>query len=143
MITGANAGLGFQTALQLARMGAHVVMACRSTDRGGKAEAQLHAEVPDARTTLIQLDVSEPESIQEFGRRFAEQVGALDVLVNNAGIVGIPLARNSVGHELQLATNYLVKHRRRAWSRARPAPSRRATTRAGDRGTSASRTTGR
>ena len=107
MITGANAGLGFQTALQLARMGAHVVMACRSTDRGGKAEAQLHAEVPDARTTLIQLDVSEPESIQEFGRRFAEQVGALDVLVNNAGIVGIPLARNSVGHELQLATNYL------------------------------------
>ena len=107
VITGANAGLGFQTALQLARLGTHVVMACRSVDRGGKAESALLAEVPDARTTVIQVDVSEPESIQEFGRRFAEEVGELDVLVNNAGIVGIPLARNSVGHELQLATNYL------------------------------------
>jgi NAD(P)-dependent dehydrogenase (short-subunit alcohol dehydrogenase family) len=107
VITGANAGLGFQTALRLARTGARIVMACRDMERARKAQGDLLAEVPDARTLIIALDVSEPESIREFGRRFADQVGELDVLINNAGIVGGPLVRNSVGHELQLATNYL------------------------------------
>lgn len=107
VITGANAGLGFHTALTLARDGAHVVMGCRSMDRARAAQDALLATVPDARTTILPLDVSEPESIREFGRRFAEQIGRLDLLINNAGIVGVPLSRNSAGHELQLATNYL------------------------------------
>lgn len=107
VVTGANAGLGFQIAVNLARMGNIVVMACRSVDRARQSVAQLLAEVPDARTMIIPVDVSEPESIREFGRQFFNQVGRLDLLINNAGVVGIPLARNSVGHELQLATNYL------------------------------------
>lgn len=107
VITGANAGLGYQTAIQLARAGATVVMACRSVERGGRAQGQLQAEVPAARTVLMQLDVSEPASIAAFGREFNNRFERLDLLVNNAGIVGIPLARNSAGHELQLATNYL------------------------------------
>jgi NAD(P)-dependent dehydrogenase (short-subunit alcohol dehydrogenase family) len=107
VITGANGGLGFQTALQLARMGMSIVMACRSMDKARKAQSDLLAEVPDAEAMVIPLDVSEPESIREFGRQFSAQVGRLDLLINNAGVVLVPLARNSVGHEMHLATNYL------------------------------------
>jgi NAD(P)-dependent dehydrogenase (short-subunit alcohol dehydrogenase family) len=107
VVTGANAGLGYQTALCLARAGTTVVMACRSLERARKAQGDLLEQVPGARTTLLPLDVSEPESIREFTRRFSDEFGRLDVLVNNAGIVAVPLSRTSVGHELQLATNYL------------------------------------
>ncbi len=107
VVTGANAGLGYQIALQLARDGMTVVMACRSLERAENARSQLLAEVPAASTVVIRLDVSEPESIAEFSRQFAEQVGQLDLLINNAGITGVPLRRNSAGYELHLATNYL------------------------------------
>ncbi len=107
VVTGANAGIGFQAALNLSRMGWHVVMACRSMDKAQRAQGEILAEVPQASTAIIALDVSEPQSIREFGRRFSQQTGELDLLINNAGIVGTPLARNSVGHEMQLATNYL------------------------------------
>ena len=107
VITGANGGLGFATALALARSGMRVVMACRSPHKGDEARKALLAEVPDAHATLIPLDVSESESIREFGLRLAEQVDGVDLLVNNAGIVLVPLARNSLGHELHLATNHL------------------------------------
>jgi NAD(P)-dependent dehydrogenase (short-subunit alcohol dehydrogenase family) len=107
VITGANTGLGFQTALQLARTGARIVMACRNTEKAREAQRQLLAEVPEAETIIVPVDVSEPASIREFGRRVSDGVGPLDVLINNAGIVAVPLSRNSVGHELQLATNYL------------------------------------
>ncbi len=106
VVTGANSGLGFQTALALARTGATVVMACRSAERAHGAQRELLAQVPEARPALLPLDVSEPESIREFARRLADEHGRLDVLVNNAGVVGVPLARNSAGHEMHLATNY-------------------------------------
>ena len=107
VVTGANAGLGFRTALELARAGMTVVLACRSEERARRADDELHALAPDARTILIPLDVSEPESIRAFGRALAERCGRIDVLVNNAGIVAAPLSRNSAGHEMHLATNYL------------------------------------
>jgi NAD(P)-dependent dehydrogenase (short-subunit alcohol dehydrogenase family) len=107
VITGANAGLGFETALALARSGARVVMACRSQERAEQARSDLLARVPAAAATILPLDVSEPESIRSFVREFSDRCGQLDVLINNAGIVAVPLSRNSVGHEMQLATNYL------------------------------------
>jgi NAD(P)-dependent dehydrogenase (short-subunit alcohol dehydrogenase family) len=107
VVTGANAGLGYQTALELAAAGMTVVMACRSLERARKAQGDLLAQVPAAGTAILPLDVSEPESIREFGRQFAEQWGRLDILINNAGVIGLPLSRNSVGHEMHLATNYL------------------------------------
>jgi protochlorophyllide reductase len=76
-------------------------------ERAEKAQGELLRELPAARVTILPLDVSEPDSIREFARRLADDFGRLDVLVNNAGIVAVPLSRNSVGHELQLATNYL------------------------------------
>lgn len=107
IITGANSGIGYQTALDLARRGATVVMACRSEERGEEARARLLAEAPGSTALVLRLDLSEPDSVQAFCREVEAQVGVIDLLVNNAGIVGVPLARNSVGHELQLATNYL------------------------------------
>jgi len=107
LITGANAGLGYQLSLSLARAGAHVVMACRSPERAARAHEQLLCEVPHARTTLALLDVSSPESIRELGAFIGALVGHLDVLIHNAGIFGVPLSRNVAGHELHFATNYL------------------------------------
>lgn len=107
VITGANAGLGFETAVELARGGARVVMACRSLERAERARSDLLARVPAATATILPLDVSEPDSIRDFVREFSDRCGRLDVLINNAGIVAVPLSRNSVGHEIQLATNYL------------------------------------
>lgn len=107
VITGANGGLGLQTALDLARAGFRVVMACRNLDKARKAQAELLARVPDAEATVLPLDVSEPGSIREFARLFSAQGGRLDLLINNAGVVLVPLTRNSVGQELHLATNHL------------------------------------
>jgi NAD(P)-dependent dehydrogenase (short-subunit alcohol dehydrogenase family) len=107
VITGANAGLGFETALALAGSGAHVVLACRSLERAEKARRDLLEQVPGATATVLPLDVSEPESIRAFVGELSDRLGQLDVLINNAGIVAVPLSRNSLGHEMQLATNYL------------------------------------
>jgi len=107
VITGANSGIGYQAALHFARAGANVTMACRSIGKADTARHQIQAEVPEANTRIIRLDVSDLDSVREFSRQFADQVGELDLLVNNAGIVAIPLSRNSAKQELQLATNYL------------------------------------
>jgi NAD(P)-dependent dehydrogenase (short-subunit alcohol dehydrogenase family) len=107
VVTGANAGLGYQLVRRLAGLGVMLVMACRSLERAGRARERLLAELPEARLRVMQLDVSEPESLHAFGLQFREQFGQLDLLINNAGIVGGPLTRNSAGYELQLATNYL------------------------------------
>lgn len=107
VITGANAGIGFQSALYFAQQGAKVVMACRSPDKALAAQAQILQQTPDADTQIIRLDVSDLESVKAFSQQLVESVGEIDVLINNAGIVAIPLTRNDAGHELQLATNYL------------------------------------
>lgn len=107
IITGANAGLGYQLTRKLSKMGAQVIMACRSPERAERAYKALMEELPEARATVMPLDVSNPRSIRDFTGQFREQFGNLDILINNAGIVGIPLSRNDAGQELQLATNYL------------------------------------
>ncbi len=107
VITGANAGLGFETALAFARDGAKVMMACRSMERAEQALRELLVQIPAADAAILPLDVSEPESIRDFARELSDRGYRLDVLINNAGIVAVPLSRNSVGHEIQIATNYL------------------------------------
>lgn len=107
VVTGANAGLGYETTLKLARQGWAVVMGCRSMERAEAARQKLLAEVPDASLEILPLDLSDPESVPVFAESFREAHPRLDLLVNNAGIVGVPLTRNSAGYELHLATNYL------------------------------------
>ncbi len=106
VVTGANAGLGLQTALQLARHGAYTTLACRNPERGTAAVEQVRARLGDGPGTadLAVVDVSDLGSV----RRFAESwQGPLDILVNNAGIMGVPHARTVDGFESQLGTNHL------------------------------------
>ena len=107
VLTGATGGLGFELARRLAGTGAHVVLACRSLARGEEASERLMRDAPGARTTALSLDIAEPASIREFRSRLERAAGFVDVLINNAGIFGVPLSCNSAGHELHLATNYL------------------------------------
>ncbi len=99
IITGGSGGLGLATAAVLARAGARVVLAVRSVPRGQAAAAQL-----EGRAEVRQLDVSDLGSVRRFA---ADWTGDVDLLVNNAGIMEVPLARTTEGFESQLATNYL------------------------------------
>jgi len=105
--TGANSGIGYQVALHFARRGDRVVMACRNLDKAREAQQRIEQQVPNAKIVRMQLDQSELDSVRAFGRRFTQEIGELDLLINNAGTVALPLTRNSAGHELLLATNYL------------------------------------
>jgi NAD(P)-dependent dehydrogenase (short-subunit alcohol dehydrogenase family) len=104
IVTGANSGLGLWTALELARHGAAVVLACRSAERGEKALATIRAAAPDADVALGSLDLADLASV----RAFAETQGpALDLLINNAGVMALPHRTTVDGFELQFGTNHL------------------------------------
>ena len=107
LVTGANAGIGFWTSLQLAQRGAEVIMACRDTDKAESAAKAIRARVPGAKLRVIEVDVA---SLQSVAAAVKELSGLthLDVLIANAGMVHTPRTRHcSVdGLELVAATNY-------------------------------------
>ena len=108
IVTGANSGVGFQTARELARAGAEVVLACRSRERGEAAAVKIRAEQPGARVEVRMLDLSSLASVRAFAEAELAEGKALDILVNNAGIMMPPKREVSEdGFELQMATNYL------------------------------------
>lgn len=98
IITGANSGLGLETARELARVGAHIVMAVRNTEKGKAAQATITGS-----TEVRQVDVANLASV----RAFADTVEAADILVNNAGIMMVPQAKTVDGFESQIGTNHL------------------------------------
>lgn len=103
LVTGANSGIGLETALGLARAGARVLMACRDTGRGEEALARVRAE---GEAELLPLDLADLDSV----RRLAEHVGSggLDLLINNAGVMAVPVRRETAqGAELQMGVNHL------------------------------------
>ena len=91
IVTGANTGIGFETARMLARKGARVTLACRSLDKGREAVNRILAESADAAVSLEQLDLSDLPNIEAFASRFKEQHDRLDLLILNAGVSGIAL----------------------------------------------------
>ncbi len=107
LVTGANSGLGHETALALAGKGARVLLACRDVAKGKESEARIRATHPSASTEVLPLDLASLADI----RRCAEAVHAatprLDVLVNNAGVMALPYRRTQDGFEMQLGTNHL------------------------------------
>ena len=105
VVTGANSGIGYVTARELARRGAHVVLACRSADRGRVAVQRMRAEVPDARLDLRALDLGDLASIRAFAEGWDHD--RLDLLVNNAGVAVVPFARTVDGFESHFGINHL------------------------------------
>ncbi|MCX4991080.1 MULTISPECIES: oxidoreductase [unclassified Streptomyces] len=107
VVTGANSGLGYVTARELARLGARVVLACRSELRGTEAVNRLVAEVPGAEAEFIRLDLGELDSVREFASVCERTHDRLDLLVNNAGVMALPLGRTADGFETQFGVNHL------------------------------------
>ncbi|MEX2981675.1 oxidoreductase [Streptomyces sp. C36] len=105
VVTGANSGIGFVTARELARRGARVVLACRDATRGEAAEELMRAQVPGADVRLAELDLADLSSVRAFAAGLKED--RLDLLVNNAGVMALPHRRTIDGFEMQLGTNHL------------------------------------
>lgn len=106
VITGSNGGLGLETARILGSRGAEIVMACRSTDKG-EAAARTVPGYDKGRVEVRQVDVSDLASVRDFAKGLRDDGRPVDVLINNAGVLGVPLARSAEGVEMHLATNYL------------------------------------
>ena len=107
LVTGANSGLGLQTAKELAGAGATVLMACRDAAKAAEARAEIAAAHPDASLEVVDLDLSDLGSVATAAAAVSARPGPLDVLVNNAGVMAPPRRETKDGFELQLGTNHL------------------------------------
>jgi NAD(P)-dependent dehydrogenase (short-subunit alcohol dehydrogenase family) len=107
LITGANSGIGYETALALADHGAHVVLACRNKDRARRAFDELENDLDRSSLELLALDLSDLVSVRRAAEQFLAEHARLDILINNAGVMGTPYRQTADGFELQMATNHL------------------------------------
>jgi NAD(P)-dependent dehydrogenase (short-subunit alcohol dehydrogenase family) len=109
IVTGANCGLGLETARVLVNVGAHVVLACRSTANAEAAVASIRAQTPPGCTgtaTPLVLDLGSFASIRAFVAAFLALGRPLHILVNNAGVMACPLSRTADGLEMQMGVNH-------------------------------------
>lgn len=107
VVTGANSGIGFETALGLAARRSRVILACRRPDAAHEAVGRIRSRVPGAAVEVEHLDLSDLASVEACAGRLAGRLARLDCLVNNAGIMGVPRSSTVDGFERQLAVNHL------------------------------------
>jgi NAD(P)-dependent dehydrogenase (short-subunit alcohol dehydrogenase family) len=108
IVTGANSGIGYETARVLAHKDADVVMACRSLDKAQAAADQIRAENPRGSVEVVQLDLADFASIRSFVEVFLTKYSRLDLLINNAGVMALPKRwKTKDGFEMQFGTNHL------------------------------------
>jgi NAD(P)-dependent dehydrogenase (short-subunit alcohol dehydrogenase family) len=107
LVTGANGGLGLETARELARKGAHVIMAARDQEKASAAEADIRAELPDASLEVVPLDLGSLASVREAADKVLASHGTIDLLINNAGLMAQPERKTEDGFEMQFGVNHL------------------------------------
>ncbi|XP_032222184.1 retinol dehydrogenase 11 [Nematostella vectensis] len=107
VVTGANTGIGKETALDLAARGARVIMACRNLDKGKAALREIQERTGSQKVVLEYLDLASLRSVREFAKRVTEKESRLDVLINNAGVMWCPFSRTEDGFEMQFGVNHL------------------------------------
>ncbi len=106
IVTGSNTGLGYETALGLARKEATVVMACRNQQKAEAARKKMLAEVPNADIDIIVVDLSKLNSVREFAKNYLAKYDRLDLLINNAGVMMPPYTKTEDDFELQMGANH-------------------------------------
>lgn len=107
LVTGANSGLGLRTAEALAAAGARVLLACRSAERATVALESVKAKATAAAPEVVSLDLADLDSVEACAGNVRSIVDRVDVLVNNAGVMALPLRRTPQGFEMQFGTNHL------------------------------------
>jgi len=107
LVTGATSGIGREAAVELAAHGALVVLGCRDTRKGEKTADHIMGLTPDASVEVLELDLADLSSVRSAAEQFDRTHDRLDVLVNNAGVMGTPYLLSADGNELQFATNHL------------------------------------
>jgi NAD(P)-dependent dehydrogenase (short-subunit alcohol dehydrogenase family) len=107
VITGANTGLGYETAAALAEHGAHVVLAVRNLDKGKDAVARITANATQGDVALQELDLTSLESVRAAAEQLRATHDRIDLLINNAGVMYTPKSTTKDGFELQFGTNHL------------------------------------
>ena len=107
VVTGANGGLGLETARALAGAGAHVVMAARDQAKAAAAEKSVRESHAEASLEVVPLDLGSLASVRQAAERIGAAHPRIDILVNNAGLMAIPERRTEDGFEMQLGTNHL------------------------------------
>jgi NAD(P)-dependent dehydrogenase (short-subunit alcohol dehydrogenase family) len=107
VITGANTGLGYETAKALAAKGAHVVLAVRNLQKGEDAARRIEQSAPGAKVAVTELDLTSLESIRAAAEQLNADHAAIDLLINNAGVMTTPKSTTKDGFDLQFGTNHL------------------------------------
>lgn len=108
LITGANTGLGFQTALELAKKNAFVILAGRSEEKINQAIVDIKKETPTAKLEAGIVDLSDLKSVKIFAENIVENHNRLDILINNAGVMFPPASKTKDGFELQFGVNFIA-----------------------------------
>jgi protochlorophyllide reductase len=107
LVTGANSGIGYETALALAAHGAHVILGCRDDEKARRARDKMESELDRSSLELLHLDLADLVSVHRAATGVLAEHARLDILVNNAGVMGTPYRQTADGFELQMATNHL------------------------------------
>jgi NAD(P)-dependent dehydrogenase (short-subunit alcohol dehydrogenase family) len=107
IVTGANTGLGFETALGLFEAGAQVVLACRTLEKAQDTKDRLQLQSGKGKLETGVLDLSSLKSVKQFADTFLEKHRQLDILINNAGVANLPESKTAEGYELQFGVNFL------------------------------------
>jgi NAD(P)-dependent dehydrogenase (short-subunit alcohol dehydrogenase family) len=107
VVTGANTGIGLETAAALAEHGARIVLACRDASKAEAAATRITEAVPGAVVEMVGLDLASLASIRQAAAQIRSRHEQLDVLINNAGLCWPPFGRTQDGFELQIGTNHL------------------------------------
>jgi hypothetical protein len=110
MVTGANSGIGFETALRVSQLGATVILVCRDEAPCRETEARIRAIVGHKRVSLVPLplDLSDLDAVKRAAQKFVASRSRLDVLVNNAGVAGSKKVKTALGQDLVLSVNHLA-----------------------------------
>ena len=107
VVTGANAGLGFETSAALAAAGLYVILGCRDARKGQSALERIRLRTPDANVECLPLDLVDRQSVRQFAKAVTDRMPALDLLINNAGVFCPPYTITDNGLELQLDANHV------------------------------------